>query len=249
LTGEISICFNHCLPGGYRFIVSRRIAAPLRGVLSIQKNTLVLLGEAEDVDPQVKRVRFARDGPLASNYDSLIVATGTETSYYGNDSWRKWAPSLKTVEEATAIATRFCMHSNVPSGRTPGRSERVLTFIIVGAAPRGSNSPERLRKSLANAAPRFSKDRVRRRRGSFDGGAPRVLGPFPEDLSAKAEKLVTGLGVEVIKGVMVTDIDAGGVTSTRRFERDASAKTRAVGRGRHGRSFGRTCRHKVGVGP
>jgi NADH dehydrogenase len=43
-------------------------------------------------------------------------------------------------------------------------------------------------------------------------GAPRVLGPFPEDLSAKAEKLVTRLGVEVIKGVMVTNIDARGVT-------------------------------------
>src|SRR5207245_9557578 len=46
-------------------------------------------------------------------------------------------------------------------------------------------------------------------------GAPRVLGPFPEDLSAKAEKLVTHLGVEVIKSVMVTNIDAGGVTFKR----------------------------------
>ena len=32
------------------------IAAPLRGVLSSQKNTQVLLGEAVDVDPQAKRV-------------------------------------------------------------------------------------------------------------------------------------------------------------------------------------------------
>jgi len=46
-------------------------------------------------------------------------------------------------------------------------------------------------------------------------GAPRVLGPFPEDLSAKAEKLVTRLGVEVLKGVMVTNIDARGVTFKR----------------------------------
>ena len=46
-------------------------------------------------------------------------------------------------------------------------------------------------------------------------GAPRGLGPFPEDLSAKAEKLVTRLGVEVIKGVMVTNIDGQGVTFKR----------------------------------
>src|SRR6266571_7242767 len=77
------------------------IAAPLRGVLSRQKNTRALLGEAVDIDPQAKCV-ILRDG-ATFEYDSLIVATGTQTSYYGNDSWREWAPSLKSVEEATAI--------------------------------------------------------------------------------------------------------------------------------------------------
>src|SRR5207245_11299329 len=77
------------------------IAAPIRGVLNKQKNTQVLLGEAVDVDPRAKRVTL-RDG-ASFEYDSLIVATGTQTSYYGNDSWRQCAPSLKSVEEATAI--------------------------------------------------------------------------------------------------------------------------------------------------
>src|SRR5260370_41441677 len=76
------------------------IAAPIRGVLSRQKNTSVLLGEAVDVDPRAKRVIF-RDG-ATFEYDSLIVATGTETSYYGNDSWREWAPTLKAAQDATA---------------------------------------------------------------------------------------------------------------------------------------------------
>ncbi len=58
------------------------IAAPLRGVLSRQKNTRVLLGEAVDIDPQAKCV-ILRDG-ATFEYDSLIVATGTQTSYYGN---------------------------------------------------------------------------------------------------------------------------------------------------------------------
>src|SRR5580698_767958 len=59
------------------------IAAPLRGVLSRQKNTQVLLGEAADIDPDGKRV-ILRDG-AAFSYDSLIVATGSQTSYYGKD--------------------------------------------------------------------------------------------------------------------------------------------------------------------
>src|SRR5215470_8211425 len=76
------------------------IAAPLRGVLSSQKNATVLLGEATDIDPDSKRVSLM-DGSVFE-YDSLIVATGSQTSYYGNDGWRAVAPGLKTIEEATA---------------------------------------------------------------------------------------------------------------------------------------------------
>src|SRR5438874_5820841 len=71
------------------------IAAPLRSVLRRQKNASVLLGEAVDVDPHAKRV-ILRDGDTYA-YDSLIVATGTQTSYYGNDLWRRWAPRIISV--------------------------------------------------------------------------------------------------------------------------------------------------------
>src|SRR4051794_223085 len=77
------------------------IAAPLRGVLSHQKNARVLLGEVRDVDPVSKRVLLS-DG-ASFEYDSLIVAAGSQTSYYGNDAWQQWAPGLKSLEEATNI--------------------------------------------------------------------------------------------------------------------------------------------------
>src|SRR5215467_308232 len=77
------------------------ICAPIRSILSRQKNTRVLLGEAADIDPQGRRLHLSDGAPL--DYDSLIVATGSKTNYFGNDGWREWAPSLKSVEEATAI--------------------------------------------------------------------------------------------------------------------------------------------------
>src|SRR6201996_8813779 len=77
------------------------ISAPLRGILSRQKNTRVLLGEAGDIDPHARRLTL-KDGGVF-DYDSLIVATGSKSSYFGNENWRGCAPSLKTVEEATAI--------------------------------------------------------------------------------------------------------------------------------------------------
>jgi NADH:ubiquinone reductase (H+-translocating) len=191
------------------------IAAPLRGVLSKQKNTQVLLGEAVDVDPPAKRVTL-RDG-ASFEYDSLIVATGTQTSYYGNDSWRQWAPSLKSVEEATAIRHKILYaFERAERADTPEEVRAWLTFIIVGAGATGLE----LSGALAEIARETLRHDFRRidpqkARIILMEGAPRVLGPFPEDLSAKAEKLVTSLGVEVIKGVMVTNIDAEGVTFKR----------------------------------
>ena len=188
------------------------IAAPLRGVLSRQKNALVLLGEAGDIDPQAKRV-ILRDG-AAFEYDSLIVATGTQTSYYGNDSWRQWAPSLKSVEEATAIRHKILYaFERAERAATAKEAGAWLTFVIVGAGATGLE----LSGALAEIAREtlrhdFRKIDPQKARIILMEGAPRVLGPFPEDLSAKAEKLVTRLGVEVIKGVMVTNIDARGVT-------------------------------------
>src|ERR1700685_3668681 len=69
------------------------IPSPLRSVLSHQKNTRVWLGTVVDVDPRSKRV-LLEDG-ASLEYDSLIVAAGSHSSYYGHDTWREWAPSLK----------------------------------------------------------------------------------------------------------------------------------------------------------
>ena len=77
------------------------IAAPLRSVLSRQRNTRVLLGNVVDVDPDSKHV-FLEDGAIL-DYDSLIVAAGSQTSYFGHNDWEQWAPGMKSIEEATTI--------------------------------------------------------------------------------------------------------------------------------------------------
>jgi NADH dehydrogenase len=188
------------------------IAAPLRGVLSHQKNVQVMLGEATDLDPETKVV-VLRDGGVFP-YDSLIVATGSETSYYGNDDWRTWAPSLKSVEEATAIRHKILFaFERAERAATEAEARAWLTFVIVGAGATGME----LSGALAEIANETLKNDFRRinpreaRIILMEGGS-RVLTAFPDDLSTKAERLVSRLGVEVTKGVMVTHIDADGVT-------------------------------------
>ena len=191
------------------------IAAPLRGVLSRQKNTQVLLGEVSDIDPAAKKIMLLDGGTF--EYDALIVATGSQTSYYGKDAWREWAPSLKSVEEATAIRHKI-LYAFERAERAASQEEARawLTFVIVGAGATGME----LAGALAEIANETLKHDFRRinpqeSRILLMEGGPRVLPAFPEDLSTKAEKSVTRLGVEVMKGVMVTDIDGHGVTFRR----------------------------------
>jgi NADH:ubiquinone reductase (H+-translocating) len=191
------------------------ISAPLRSVLSRQRNTRVLLGDAVDIDPDTKSVALRDGGTLA--YDSLIVATGSKTSYYGHDSWCEWAPSLKTIEEATAIRHKILVAFEWAE-RAPSEEEarQWLTFVIIGAGATGLE----LAGALAEIANETLKNDFRRinpktARIILMEGGERVLPPYPADLSAKAEKLIRKLGVEVMKGVMATDVDSEGVTYKR----------------------------------
>jgi NADH dehydrogenase len=197
-----------------------QIAAPIRAVLSRQKNTRVLLGEVVDVDPGTRRVVLA-DG-AALEYDSLIVAAGSETSYYGHDGWRQWAPGMKSVEEATNIRHKILYAFEVAERLTdPAERRAWLRFVIVGAGPTGVE--------LAGAIGEIARQTLRNDFRSIHSedaeivlldGAPRVLMTFPEDLAHKATESLARLGVQVKTGVMVKDVDRDGLTVERDGTKD-----------------------------
>ena len=197
-----------------------QIAAPIRAVLSRQKNTQVLLGEVVDVDPGTRRVVLA-DG-AALEYDSLIVAAGSETSYYGHDGWRQWAPGMKSVEEATNIRHKILYAFEVAERLTdPAERRAWLRFVIVGAGPTGVE--------LAGAIGEIARQTLRNDFRSIHSedaeivlldGAPRVLMTFPEDLARKATESLARLGVQVKTGVMVKDVDRDGLTVERDGTKD-----------------------------
>src|SRR5881296_1821014 len=188
-----------------------QIAAPLRSVLSRQKNTRVLMGEVVDLAPVVKRVVLA-DG-ATFEYDSLIVAAGSQTSYYGNDQWKEWAPGLKSIEEATSIRHKILYAFEVAERLSdPAQRRAWLTFVIVGAGPTGVE--------LAGAIGEIARQTLKHDFRSIcpedaqiillDGG-PRLLPSFPEDLAQKAERSLAKLGVQTKMGAMVHDVDRDGV--------------------------------------
>ena len=188
------------------------IAAPLRGVLSRQKNTRVLLGDVQDIDPVAKRVLLA-DG-ASFEYDSLIVAAGSQSSYYGHDVWQQWAPGLKNLEEATNIRHKILYAFEVAERISdPVQRRAWLTFVIVGAGPTGVE--------LAGAIGEIARQTLKNDFRSIHpadaqiillDAAPRLLMAFPEDLAQKAERALAKLGVQAKMDAMVKEVDRDGVS-------------------------------------
>jgi NADH:ubiquinone reductase (H+-translocating) len=188
------------------------IAFPLRSVLSRQKNTRVWLGTVVDVDPDSKSVHLA-DGTIVP-YDSLIVATGSQTSYFGQNEWQEWAPGLKSIEEATTIRHKILYAFEVAERISDPEQRRAwLTFVIVGAGPTGvelsGSIAEIARQTLKNDFRSISPEEAQI---ILLNGAPRALMTFPEDLSQEASRSLTKLGVQVRCGAMVKHVDEKGLT-------------------------------------
>src|ERR1700704_5201715 len=188
------------------------ITSPLRVVLRRSQNTEVLLGEMIDLDAVGRRV-ILTDGEV--RYDSLIVATGSSHHYFGNDQWAKFAPALKTIEDATEIRSRILLAFERAEREADKAAHCAwLTFVVVGAGPTGVEVAGALGE-IANDTLRhdFRHINPSESRVLLLEGADRVLPLYPADLSAEAEKALIRLGVRTMTGRLVTAIDAEGVTA------------------------------------
>ena len=188
------------------------ISAPIRHILEGQKNATVLLGEVRQIVPGEKKVTLEDGSALA--YDYLVVASGTINHYFGHDAWARFAPGLKTLEEALEIRSRILLAFERAERETdPARRAAWLTFIVIGGGATGVE----LAGTLAEIARHTLKGEFRRidptrARVVLVEGTDRVLPPYTPDLSEKARLQLERLGVTVWLGRRVTGVDAGGVT-------------------------------------
>lgn len=187
------------------------IAAPLRSILKYQRNCRVILGNVVGFDLTARKV-LLEDGQLG--YDSLIVATGSRTSYFGQDAWAETAPGLKSIEDALEIRRRVLTAFEEAERETDDERQRaLLTFVIVGAGPTGVELAGTLAEIAAHTLRlEFRRIQPKHARILLVDLAPRVLGAFPEDLSHQAEEMLRQKGVEVRLAVKVAKVDATGIT-------------------------------------
>ena len=111
------------------------IATPIRSLFRLQPNVRVLLSEVVGVRPAAREVMIGRS---SLSYDYLVVATGAQHSYFGNDDWAAYAPGLKTLEDATEIRRRLLTaFERAESADDPAERAAWMTFVIVGGGPTG----------------------------------------------------------------------------------------------------------------
>ncbi len=191
------------------------IAPPIRNVLRRQRNTQIALAEVVAFDIEARNVtaRKADGETVPIEYDSMIVAAGAGQSYFGHDEFSRWAPGMKTIDDALELRGRilgaFEMAALEPD---PDKRRTWLTFVVVGGGPTGVEIAGQIAELSRRVLPRefHTIDAKSARVLLFDGGKE-ILAAFGDRLSGKAAKELERLGVEIQTGSIVTDIDRTGV--------------------------------------
>ena len=188
------------------------IAWPIRGLLEDRQDVTTLLARVEGIDA-VGHAVLIDDGSRIP-YDTLILATGSRHAYFGHDEWEKFAPGLKTLEDATRIRRRLLLAFERAERETdPRRLRALLTFAVIGAGPTGVELAGIIAE-LAKVSLRASFRNIdtRQSRILLIEAGPRVLSGFPEDLSAYAAKALEALGVELLLGEPMSGCSGKGLT-------------------------------------
>ncbi len=191
------------------------IAAPIREVLRKQENVIVAMAEVTGVDPERRQVLVSAPdrGETTVAYDYLVLATGVTQSYFGHDEFARFAPGLKSLEDAQAIRSKLLRaYETAETEPDPSKHPDLLTVVLVGAGPTGAE----LAGTIANMARVTLKSDFRRvdprltKVILLDNGA-RILAGFAEELSRKAHERLTAMGVEIRTGAHVEHVDDQGV--------------------------------------
>lgn len=186
------------------------IATPIRHILAGQQNCRVVLAKMLGVNLEKRLLEFQRG---AVEYDYLILAAGAGHSYFGHEDWAKYAPGLKSVEDATVIRRRILLAFE--SAEYEGDDERrraALTFVIVGGGPTGVELAGAIKEVASHTIPEdFKYIDTKTARVVLLQGDKRLLPAYTEDLSAKAKKHLEDMGVEVRLGAHVTNVTEDGV--------------------------------------
>jgi len=187
------------------------IAWPIRSVFAGQKNVRVVMMEVNSIDPMNQTVS---DGAASISYDYLVVATGATHTYFGHPDWARFAPGLKTIDDARALRERLLTACEIAELSDDDEvRRRCLTTVIIGGGATGVEMAgavaELSRRTLRGEFRRIDPEKMRI---VLVEAGPRLLPGVPERLSERCKRALIEMSVEVRPGSMVTECNERGVS-------------------------------------
>lgn len=182
------------------------IAFPLRKIFKNQRNFTFRVTEVEGIDTERKLVHCSI-GEI--DYDYLIIATGSDTNYFGQKEIEHYSMPMKTIPEALNLRSMILQNlEEALIEPDPVKKSSLLNFVVVGGGPTGvelSGALAELKKHvLPKDYPELSADEIK---VYLIEGSPELLGSMSVQASSKAKEFLQILGVEVFTGLRVESYD------------------------------------------
>lgn len=187
-------------------IEAESIAFPIRRIFSKQKNFVFRMAEVQRIEAE-KNLIHTEIGPI--KFDYLVVATGADTNFFGNEQIQHYSMPMKSIPEALNLRSMILQNLELALvEKDPEKRAALMTFVVVGGGPTGvelSGSLGELRnKVLTKEYPELEPSDMR---VYLVEGKPRVLGTFSEQASKKAARFLQKMNVDVSNGVHVKSYD------------------------------------------
>ena len=181
------------------------IAVPIRNIFRSQQNLKVILDELIGITPELNQITTKNNTYF---YDFLVIATGSEPSYFGQDQWKNFSSSLKSIEDATFLRGKI-LKAFEKAERTKNKQglEKLMKFVLIGGGPTGVE--------MAGAIAELSKKILTKEFTTIDTktakiilleAGPNILPTASHSLSIYAQKTLEKLGVEVKCNTSVKNI-------------------------------------------
>lgn len=182
------------------------ISYPLRKMFQNQKDFHVRMCEATQINPAEKTVE-TNIGYL--RYDHLVIATGCDTNYFGNDALKETTFALKSVSESLLIRNRLLLSlEEALSAKNREEFSELFTFVVIGGGATGVELAGALADMKKGILPKdYPELDFKKMEIHLVDAAPRLLAAMSEKSSEKAARTLLDRGVILHQGVHVESYD------------------------------------------
>lgn len=161
------------------------VVIPLREIFERSKNVDIVLDSIAHLYPESRAIK-SETGTIYE-YDALVLALGNEINYFGLEDMESKTFSVNTIRHTMALRHEFI---------TQFKSGKSVSVAVVGGGPSGVELAGEIKNFARKVTHKYGRA-YHEPRVMLIEGTDRLLPMFDPKLSAKVEKRLKKLGVDV----------------------------------------------------